>query len=1560
MTTGAMSSNRRTRLWCAVIGIFIAGMPGAAMAYDLGLVPGEVIYYTPSPSPFNALIGNEKYTSDPEIIVLPNGWYLACHNTFGGLGDATTVDVHRSTNKGASWSHVSTVTGASAGGSLFLHDGALYLMGGQYIVKSTDNGSTWTAANYGLFSTASTWTPNNPIEFNGRVWSAANTRAQSAPATSNLLDGASWNWSASPSTDAGWFGGAWQGWEEAQLVASPELGVVVMPKIRALPYAALIKANDTGGATFDSDNNFVELPGGEKKFGAAYDSVSGKFFVLSNPVLPAHANDPDLADTPEMIRNTAAVLTSRDLFNWKVEKIFLYTAHLDYEGFQYFNFDFDGTNMVIASRTAFDVADTYKPPRGHDSNLITFHQIDDFRNLSPNHVLKLLGGSVLRYEKTQHTDAPLGAFALGSSFAGSPLTNPDGFGKTANGDVYIHEAGGRILHFDSSGNFLETTNTSPVSFQSTQMVMKQPSNGECSWVKSGSGDWSEPLNWYYWGRPDTTEEMAVFGSAATAAATITIPSATQVWNFDTDGDKEGWSMLYATNTVVSAGLLQGNANNTTTAPRIYRNNQFFYGSSAPEVRIRLRAESNCNVDFYWGTTLADAYGAARKITLPYTGNGDFQEIVFPMAGNPDWDGKAITRIRFDPLVHNIGGTREFAVDSITVAKESRRLKGMRFNNTNPYTLGGGGQLRIEADSGSGTMEVLQGNHVNNVDLVLGSDTDAVLSGGTSLHLKRGIDLNGHALHLSGPGSLLMQGALVMNGGTVVVDGSAPLAFTNGTVDAVLDGSLEFLPPEPFAPSAGESFDLLDNQHLLGAKRFSAVVLPPLSVGLLWNTNALYSSGNVSVEAAALSLDVSSPHGSSSPAVGSNNYDSGSVVSVGLSGSPVVNGTEQYACTGWVGTGSVPASGTTTNTGDFTLTENSMIEWLWSTNYWLSSGASAGGSIRAAVSTNFYADFGGSSEGSATSANLNTGSAGGTWTVVDPMASYVTNIPTMGKLVRFKAGQYDNTATLASSVALANGVLVNYELRRAILASANTVTIKNEDGATILMLGMTGTASGQFRIFHNNGSANGWYDYAANTAYSDDLSDGILDSVELVLNEDSFDAWFNGVQVVEGGLYSSSDSIRLGKSVGSLDFVGVNLTSEMWYDNISVMPVPEETTGWKTGGANVQLVAGSDAYYHFTGWSGDTSGDVNSTAMTLPMDQARSVVANFAPNLTSTGAPEWWLAQYGYSNYEADAVSDTDGDGLLAWQEYIAGTDPTVGSSGFLIASGEATPQGDIIRWSSVADRFYSVGWTTNLTVPFVVWPDAANLPATPPENSYTNPAPLGDSMFYRIKVSMSPMAVPVFRENFEDDTPGLVPAIGVMDVGSYAAFDNATYVQPNPELNGNASSRVLRAGGDTLDNNRIYGYFAGGPRLVDGMTVSFDFYFSENTGGFANNSIRFALEAEGFTPGSTVGDAYLRNDPGGSIKLDGTIQAELNYGTNVWQNFTATFVETAAGTYDLEWSITNLEDASSIGGTQAGVAINLANFVDGKAAAFVMELWDVGNADDYYDYIDNITVTVAP
>ena len=234
-----------------------------------------------------------------------------------------------------------------------------------------------------------------------------------------------------------------------------------------------------------------------------YDPVSKRFYILDNPVLPAHYG----RTTRALARTTAAMLSSKDLHHWNVEKIFLFTPNIDDgtwgEAFQYFNFDFDGDDLVLVSRTSFLVGD-YKPPRGHDSNLLTFHRIKNFRTASPEHFFTIDAdrGRVLRFESTQHADAPLGEFALGRRFDGKPLAQPTGLAQDANGDVYIGERSGRVLRFDAFGNYLGAVESSPVPLRQGRLSLAPPPTGECVWVRSDSNDWDDPMNWFYWRRPD--------------------------------------------------------------------------------------------------------------------------------------------------------------------------------------------------------------------------------------------------------------------------------------------------------------------------------------------------------------------------------------------------------------------------------------------------------------------------------------------------------------------------------------------------------------------------------------------------------------------------------------------------------------------------------------------------------------------------------------------------------------------------------------------------------------------------------------------------------------------------------------------------------------------------------------------------------------------------------------------------------------------------------------------------------------------------------------------------
>ncbi len=784
-------------------------------APNFALAPGVVISYRASPSSLDVLFGNDVYIADSDIVVLPNGNYIASHSYFGSGSTEDTAAisrVFRSTDQGASWTFLVQFQPLWRA-SLFVHGGALYIMGpthngGSYntIRKSTDNGTTWTTpvdASTGRFESVplsgTFGTPNNPLIFNNRLYGGGGTRSTfSTPlTTADPLIATDWRQSGSVQTFSTWqvglagtLGAAFIG--EGQIVASPETGIVVMGKVEGLPYTALMHAEPSvGDMRFSPNTDFAAMPGAEKKFGAMHDPVSGKFFVLSNPVLPAHAADASL--TPQLKRNTAAVLSSRDLFNWEVEKIFLYSPNIGYEAWQYLQFDFDGSDMVVASRTAFDVGDTYKPPRGHDSNLLTFHRIPNFRTHVRDHYLlaDTANNQVLRYEVNQNPNkpAPLGKFTLGATFAGTALTAPRDLAQDAGGDVYIRENGGRILRFDALGNFIAVVGSSPAGFTTPQLSIAQPAAGQRSWVKSGSGNWGEPLNWYYWGRPDTTSEIATFGSAATAATTVTVDAAPLLWSFDTDADEEGWTTSNVTGGAVAGGVLSGTS--STAAPRLNRVALSFPGSLCPEVRLRVKASGpSATIDFYWGNTTADSIQSTRKITVPYTGAGAFQDIVIPLAGNADWDGKIITRFRID-LPKDSGAT--FEVDFIQLPRDTFRLKGLRFRSAPAYTISGAGSLRIEPDTGHGLLDGQLGHHGIGVPVTLAGDTDCEIASGASLTFTGAISgIGGMAMTGAGTGTLRLSGANTYRGDTVNAVGTLELnhldALQNSTLDTGAAGT----------------------------------------------------------------------------------------------------------------------------------------------------------------------------------------------------------------------------------------------------------------------------------------------------------------------------------------------------------------------------------------------------------------------------------------------------------------------------------------------------------------------------------------------------------------------------------------------------------------------------------------------------------------------------------------------------------------------------------------------------------------------------------------------------
>lgn len=101
------------------------------------------------------------------------------------------------------------------------------------------------------------------------------------------------------------------------------------------------------------------------------------------------------------------------------------------------------------------------------------------------------------------------------------------------------------------------------------------------------------------------------------------------------------------------------------------------------------------------------------------------------------------------------------------------------------------------------------------------------------------------------------------------------------------------------------------------------------------------------------VTVASNYGSPDPAIGSHPYAMNSAVTCSVS-SVVADGGTNYICTGWTGTGSIPASGTSNSTESISLTHAaSSITWNWEiSEYWMETDTLGNGAI--IPSTNWYA------------------------------------------------------------------------------------------------------------------------------------------------------------------------------------------------------------------------------------------------------------------------------------------------------------------------------------------------------------------------------------------------------------------------------------------------------------------------------------------------------------------------------------------------------------------------------------------------------------------------------
>ena len=99
----------------------------------------------------------------------------------------------------------------------------------------------------------------------------------------------------------------------------------------------------------------------------------------------------------------------------------------------------------------------------------------------------------------------------------------------------------------------------------------------------------------------------------------------------------------------------------------------------------------------------------------------------------------------------------------------------------------------------------------------------------------------------------------------------------------------------------------------------------------------------------------------------------------------------------------------------------------------------------------------------------------------------------------------------------------------------------------------------------------------------------------------------------------------------------------------------------------------------------------------PLTADGTIHAEFAEKVVTNNTPEWWLASYypETNDFNLAALSDTDGDRMPAWAEYLSETDPTSPASYFHILC-ISNPMDPTMYFLSSSNRYYTLEYQTTL------------------------------------------------------------------------------------------------------------------------------------------------------------------------------------------------------------------------------------------------------------------------